>query len=231
MAFVDGSQLLIADLDGLKAAVSMPRTLSLEWSPDSERLAVGSESALSVLDAEGLTLATSDIGGSNVRWAPGGHYLALFAVQGAPDTGMRVEGYLRVVGANTGDEVLRIRGAGSCVNDHWMQSQVAIDAGDQMVRVPSGEVVDASSSASGKRRVVSEEGTLHLQEDGRRLASVEITVSAAMQYHGEELRDITTDGRGFLLLGRGGQGVCGTYSPALVVDRPPLPPPIPTPSS
>jgi len=110
---------------------------SLEWSPDSERLALVTSDAVRVFDRERTLLWTveGEFFG-NPRWSPDGAYLTVSAMPSVvghdgSEVGIAPVTYLLT---RDGAEVLRVTGAGSCAVDPWHNAS-AFTAGRNIITV------------------------------------------------------------------------------------------------
>ena len=199
---------------------SQETPLSLEWSPDSERLALVTSDAVRVFDRERTLLWTveGEFFG-NPRWSPDGAHLTVSAMPSmvghdGAEVGIAPVTYLLT---RDGVEVLRVTGAGSCAGDPWL---------------------NASSFTAG-RRLITTEG--RISEYGGRIpeiwlgpSEVGLELAADLGFHLPHFGSRTSgqlleDGRFVFTTPEIGHGDCGTIVgasewPAITVERPPYGP-------
>ncbi|MDA0350634.1 MAG: hypothetical protein O3A10_00300 [Chloroflexi bacterium] len=193
---------------------------SLEWSPDSQRLAVVTADAVTMLDRDRSWLWTieGEFSG-NPRWSPEGRYLSVFAKPSvvARDGGEAGTVFATYVFTSDGDDVLRFPAGGACEGNPWF---------------------DATSFAAFSHRVYLD-GRVTTYEGPsadrwERLEDLGFEVGPDVGYHWAHIaaRDAShrlEDGRLVFTTVNAGHGGCGEGSPptewpAAEVDRPPYGP-------
>ena len=193
--------------------------VALDWSPDSEKVALVSTLGVHVFDRTGALLwqyETKDLRG-NPRWSPDGNHLYVYATTQLSG-GERPDAYLFRADGELG---ARLRAGGACAGDPWLAdasgfriARYWMNDGPRVWSVDSGTLIEEHDPAPSPDLVVY--GVQVDSDIGHNYVHLSLTTVDG------DLETIlfTTDGRFmFTTPSGGGRGGCAT---GVVADIPPL---------